>query len=143
MAFNIKVWNQGNDGQTMGIRIEDTAELNRFALTCIFPDIAGTWSNLQDYMNAASIAAGAAPMPYSRFVDVVWLNPIGYGALRYFPGRTLVATYTGNQRVGGGFAVQCYCIVDPTGYPALAPHHRTPLQMHYLTHRDRDAIVVF
>jgi hypothetical protein len=44
MPFEFKVWNQGNDGQTMGIRVKDVTELNRFAAACTQPDLAGRWA---------------------------------------------------------------------------------------------------
>jgi hypothetical protein len=142
MAFSFKIWDQGNDGQTMAIRVEDTVELQQFASACDQPDSLGTWKDLQDYLQAANSAAGTPPAPYVRIVDVVWLSNVGYATPQYFPGKTLVVTYTGNQRSTGGFASQCYCIVDPQGFPALGQHHKTPIQVEYVTHPTRDAIVV-
>ncbi len=142
MRCNFKIWNQGHDGQTMGIRVEDAAEVARLVAACNEPDMAGNWAGLHDYVQAAGVATGSPPEPYSRLVDVVWLNPVGYPAPRYFPGKTLVATYTGRERRTGGFAVQCYCIVDPQGYPALAPHDKKPLTAEYISHPSHDVVVV-
>lgn len=142
MPFRFKIWNQGNDGQTMGIRVADVDELASFATACNQPDLAGLYHNLDDYLAAAAAASGSTPSPYSRLVDVVWLASIGYGAPRAFFGRTLVATYTGPERVTGGFASQCYCIVDAQGYPALAPHHQAIIQVQYVAGPGRDVLVV-
>ena len=141
MPHRFKIWNQGNDDLIMGIRVENTKRLAAFAPHCNQPDLAGNWANLTDYLSAAA-GARSTPQPYARLVDVVWLNPLGYGTPRYFPGRTLVATYTGPRRPRGGYACQCYCIVDPQGYPALAAHHRTIIQVEYIAHPFHDALVV-
>jgi hypothetical protein len=142
MAYSFKVWNQGNDGATMGIRVADVDELQRFAPACSQPDLGGAWASLGDYLNAAAAAQGTPPQPYSRIVDVVWLNTIGYGSTQLFPGRTLVVTYTGNERQTGGFASQCYCIVDPAGYPTLSGYHRDSIEVSYVAGIGRDVLVV-
>ena len=142
MPLNFKIWNQGNDGRTMGIRVEDVKELAALAGVCTEPDTAGTYASLQDYLDAAAVAHGATPQHYSRHVDVVWLNPIAYGGRRLFPGRRLLATYTGNERQSGGFASQCYCVVDEDGYAALAPHHKTVIEGEYIAHAQGDVIVL-
>ena len=142
MAFDFKIWNQGNDGETMGLRVADVTELTAFAAACNQPDLAGVYQDLSAYLNAANAARGVTPISYSRRIDVVWLNTIGYGTPQLFPGRTLVATYTGNERQAGGFASQCYCIVDPAGYPALAQHHQTPIRVDYITNPSHDVLVV-
>jgi hypothetical protein len=142
MPYRFKIWNQGHDGRTMGIRVEDINELASLATACTQPDSAGAWSNLQDYLDAVNVVVGAAPPPYTRIVDVVWLNPIGYGVPSYFPGRTLVVTYNGNQRATGGYATQCYCIVDPLGYQRLAPHDKNPLNVEYIAHMRNDLIAI-
>jgi len=142
MLCNFKIWNQGHDGQTMGIRVEDATGLQRLATCCNQPDMAANWACLEEYLQAANVATGTPPTPYSRLVDVVWLNQRGYGGSRYFPGRTLVVTYTGIERISGGFSSQCYCIIDPQGYPALAPHDKTPLSVEYVAHPAHDVIVV-
>lgn len=142
MPYNFKIWNQGNDRRTMGIRVEDVAELARFAAACSEPDIGGHYADMQTYLGAAAAARGAPPPPYSRIVDVIWLNAIGYGSNRLFPGRTMVATYTGPERGSGGFASQCYCIVDANGYPALAQHHRMIIRVEFVANPARDVMVV-
>ncbi len=141
MPFEFKVWNQGNDGQNMGIRVANANELRRFASVCTEPDLAGRWRSLQDYLNAARTAT-SEPTPYTRPVHIVWLNTVGYGSTRYFPGRTLVVTYTGRRRSGGGYTAQGYTIVDAQGYPLLGPHHRAPIQVEYLASAGQDVLVV-
>jgi hypothetical protein len=85
VPYNFMIWNQGNDGRTMGIRAQDVGELARFAAACSEPDISGQYTNMQQYLNSAGSAHGAPPPPYSRIVDVIWLNPIGYSNHRLFP----------------------------------------------------------
>jgi len=141
MAFEFLIWNQGNDGLTMGIRVRNVAELERLAASCIQPDLGGRWTNLADYLQSSNEAL-TEPEPYVRTVQVVWLNPLGYGSSQVFPGRTFVVTYTGPRRVGGGYASQGYCIVDPQGYPILSPHHQTLIRVEYIAHPSQDIIVV-
>ena len=141
MAHRFKIWDQGNDGNTMAIRVENMHALRRLAQSCTAQDIAGNYGNLQEYIVAAS-RANTPPLPYPRFVDVVWLNMTGYDEYRYFPHRTLVVTYSGNRRQNGGFASQGYCIIDPNGYPHLAAHHRSPILVEYVANTLRDALVV-
>lgn len=142
MSFNFKIWDQGNDGKTMAVRVEDVGELARFAAACSQPDIAGRYVNLRAYLTAAGRASGAPPQPYSRVVDIVWLKALGYRSPQFFPGRTLVATYTGPERNAGGYASQCYCIVDPDGFRALRRHHRTVVSVEYVASPGRDVLVV-
>ena len=141
MSFAFKVWNQGNDGQTMGIRVANATELRQFAALCTEPDLAGNWVSLMEYLDAARTAA-VEPPPYTRPVHVVWLNTLGYGSTRYFPGRTLVVTYTGRRRTRGGYAAQGYCIIDPQGYPLLGPHHKDPIQVECIGYPGQDVLVV-
>lgn len=142
MPFQFMVWNQGNDGMTMGIRCVDVNELANFAAVCTQSDVAGEWANLNEYLQAADIAAADPPPSYTRIVNIVWLNTLGYGIPRYFPGRTLVVTRTGNLRQSGGYASQGYSIVDPQGFPILAPHHQQPIRVEYIAHEGHDCLVV-
>ena len=141
MAHRFKIWDQGNDGRTMGIRVDGVTELERFAGSCTMPDLSDNYQSLQEYLDIAELAS-TPPPAYSRYVDVVWLSHIGYGRSMYIPHRTLVVTYTGNRRQTGGYASQAYCIVDPNGYPELASHHQRPILVEYVAHATRDALVV-
>ena len=141
MSFQFKVWNQGNDGETMGIRVNNVTELRRLATACKQPDLAGRWANLTHYLRAAQNAT-SEPQPYTRLIHVVWLNTLGYGTIRNFPGRTFVVTYTGPMRVSGGFASQGYCIVDAQGYSLLGAHHRRPIKVEYISDPAQDLVVV-
>ena len=141
MAHRFKIWDQGNDGNTMGIRVDGMDELERLATSCTQRDIAGNYESLRHYLDSVENAL-TPPQPYTRIVEVVWLNPIGYGKNVLFPGRTLVVTYSGNRRECGGYACQGYCIVDPRGYPQLRAHHQQPISVEYVPHATRDALVV-
>jgi hypothetical protein len=145
VPYSFKIWNQGNDGRTMGVRVQGVRELAKFAAACTEPDISGRYVDMQFsrcYTRLPAATHGSPPSPYARIVDVIWLNPIGYGSHRLFPGRTLVATYIGPLRTSGGFASQCYCIVDANGYPALAKHHRAAIRVEYVADPARDVLVV-
>ena len=69
MTYEFKVWNQGNDGRTMGIRVKNVAELTQLAQVCTQPDLAGNWTGLANYLAAARIATSTPP-PYVRHVLV-------------------------------------------------------------------------
>jgi hypothetical protein len=141
MPFEFKIWNQGNDGQTMGIRVRNVTELKRLTSACTEPDLSGRWTNLADYLQAARNATSEPP-PFVRLVQVIWLSPQGYGAARNFTGRTFVVTYTGPMRAAGGFASQGYCTVDPQGYPLLRNLHRRPIRVEYIADPAQDVLVV-
>lgn len=141
MAHKFKIWDQGNDGRTMGIRVTTTTELRRLAPSVSGPDLGGRWPNLQAYLRAASTAT-TSPPPYSRLVSVVGLSALGYARPTVFPGRTFVSTYTGNVRQSGGFASQGYVIVDAVGFPNLGRHHLTPIDVEYITCAGMDTLVV-
>lgn len=140
--FRFKIWNQGNDGNTMGIRVADVSELDRMRVACTEPSLGGRWSNLDQYLQHAASATTQPDPSYSRIVNVVWLRALGYPSPITFNGRTFVVTYTGNARVSGGFASQGYCITDPHGYPLLAAHHQTDLIVQYIPGSFGDTIVV-
>jgi hypothetical protein len=141
MHNEFKVWDQGNDGSTMGIRVKDASELNRLSHRVTGIDLAGGYRNLAAYVKAAGTAK-KPPQPYSRLVTVVWLNAMGYPNPIVFPGRTFVVTYTGNIRQSGGFAAQGYVIVDPAGFANLGVHHRDPVNVVYITSAGMDTLVV-
>lgn len=141
MFNKFKVWDQGNDGSTMGIRVKDVAELNKLSHKVTGMDLAGTYSNMAAYLKAA--ASAKKPLqPYSRLVTVVWLNSMGYSNPIVFPGRTFVVTYSGNIRQSGGFASQGYVIIDPTGFTNLGSHHRDPVDVVYISSAGMDTLVV-
>jgi len=75
MAYEFKIWNQGNDGRTMGVRVADSAVLSDFARSCREADLGGNYTLLTEYLYEAAGAANP-PFPYSRLVDVVWLSPL-------------------------------------------------------------------
>ena len=141
MTHDFKIWNQGNDGQTMAVRVADSDELEAFSRSCHEADLGGHYASLKEYLEGAAMAANP-PIPYNRLVDVVWLSPLGYGVPRVFHGRTLVATYTGQARQSGGFSCQCYCIVDPAGFAVLGAHHGTSIQVTYVAQAHRDTLIV-
>ena len=141
MPINFKIWDQGNDGRTMGIRVKDVRELGRLARVCTGPDLGGNWRDLAHFLSAAATARSTNP-PYSRLVQVVWLKALGYSSPRVFSGRTFVVTYTGPQRTSGGYASQGYVIVDANGFPNLGRHHRTAISVEYIPGSGLDTLVV-
>lgn len=124
--FDFKIWNQANDGTTMGIRAADVNVVAQIGFHFDRPSNCGTYVSLGQYLTRLSTAT-AHPLPYRRPVDVLWKSAIGYLSHRYFTDRVLEVTYTGDLRQGGGFAAQCYVIVDPQGFAILGQHHTVPI----------------
>lgn len=141
MVRKFKIWDQGNDGSTMGIRVATTTELKRLAPRVTGPDLVGRYSCLSDYLKQAETSS-SVPHPYTRIVSVIWLNSLGYATPIIFPGRTFVVTYTGNQRLSGGYASQGYVIVDANGFANLGAHHRKGIEVEYVSSHGMDSIVV-
>lgn len=142
MPTRFKFWNQGNDGNTMGIKVWNMASLRAFARICTGPSVGGGWANLQHYMTAAAAAGGAPPAPYRRRLNVVWLHRTPWGVHRLFDNRILEVTYSGPPLQSGGFSSQAYVIVDPRGFPVMGPHHRRQISVEYIVGGTRDTLVV-
>ncbi len=136
-----KIWNQGNDGNTMGIRAAGVREVARIATALSAPSDDNSYPSLTAYLTVLATAR-RPPTPYRRAVDVLWRTAIGYGSHCYFPGRTLEVTYTGNVRQSGGFAAQCYVIVDPQGFALLGALHLVPITVAVLRGGARDLLEV-
>lgn len=142
MAFDFKVWDQANDGQTMAIRVEDVDELRRLADVCTGPDAAYNWDSLGAYLDFAA-GATSEPIPYVRHVDVLWrLDPEIVVSAPYSQSRRFRVTYTGRVRTSGGFASQGYCVLDPSWNVALQPHHHRPVRVEWHPGSGRDLVVV-
>ena len=142
VAFDFKIWDQANDGQTMAVRVESVDELRRLADACMGPDAAYNWESLRDYLDFAT-GATSEPIPYVRYVDVLWrLDPEIVVPTPYSQNRRFRVTYTGRARVGGGFASQGYCVLDPAWNIALQPHHQRPVKVEWHPGSDRDLLVV-
>lgn len=139
--FAFKIWNQGNDGNTMGIRAADVSVVAQLGPAIARPSEDQVYASLGQFLTAVG-SASVAPPPYRRPVDVLWRTAIGYGSHRYFPDRILEATYSGNVRQSGGFAAQCYVIVDPQGFGALGPHHTVPITVTVVPGTIRDLLEV-
>lgn len=141
MPYEFKIWNQSNDNQTMSIRVRDVNALNAMAATYAVPSSDGAYQSLQHFINLLDTAVAPQP-PYRREVDVVWNTMLGYGRKRMFRSCILEATYSGNIRQGGGYAVQCYVMIDPNGYGVLGPFHFVPIQVEIITETSCDLLVV-
>jgi hypothetical protein len=126
--FDFKIWNQANNGTTMGIRGADVNVVAQLGPQFNRGSDDGVYGSLGEYLSAVAVAQ-TPPDPYRRSVDILWRTAIGYGSHRYFTDRVLEVTYTGNVRQSGGFAAQCYVIVDPNGFQALGPHHTVPISV--------------
>ncbi len=124
--FDFKIWNQANNGTTMGIRAADVNVVAQLVPQFNRGSDDGVYGALGHYLSALAVAP-TPPIPYRRSVDILWRTAIGYGSHRYFTDRVLEVTYTGNVRQSGGFAAQCYVIVDPNGFQALISHHTVPI----------------
>ncbi len=141
MTLAFKIWDQANDGATMAIRAADTGELAKLAEVCVGEDIAGSWSNLQQYLDQTAQASDP-PDPYVRVVDVLWTCTRIVLPSTYSQARRFRVTYTGRRREEGGFASQGYCVLDPAWNGALQPHHQEPISVEWHAGGDRDLIVV-
>ncbi len=141
MSFAFRIWNQANDGRTMAIRVRDMAELRRIAASHSQPASDRRYASIADYLATVS-SARRRPHPYVRDVDVLWRTSLGYGTARYFDGRSLEVTYSGNVRARGGFAGQCYVVVDPNGFGVLGPFHLVPIQVDIVSGTSRDLLIV-
>ncbi len=124
--FDFMIWNQANNGTTMGIRAADVNVVAQLGQQFSRSSDDGLYGSLSQYLSIIAVAQ-TPPAPYRRSVDILWRTAIGYGSHRYFTDRVLEVTYTGNVRQSGGFAAQCYVIVDPNGFQALGPHHTVPI----------------
>jgi len=140
--FKFKIWNQGNDGNTMGLRAANVNVVAKLGPHFSGPSDDGVYQSLGQYL-ASVRAATKPPAPYRRRVDVLWRTAIGYGSYKYFTDRVLEVTYTGNMRQGGGFAAQCYVVVDPNGFPTLGALHTVPITVEVIPGvGNRDLLVV-
>ena len=126
--YPFKIWNQGNDGSTMGIRAADVSVVAQLGQQFSRPSSDAVYGTLAGYL-AGLATATTPPAPYRRAVDILWRTAVGYQAHRYFTDRVLEVTYSGTLRQQGGFAAQCYVIVDPSGFQALGPHHTVPISV--------------
>ena len=139
--YEFKIWNQGNDGKTMGIRAANVSVVAELASVFTRPSDNGAYATMTTFLTTLAHAT-TPPEPYRRSVDVLWRTAIGYGTHTYLPGRTLEVTYSGNVRQSGGFAAQCYIIVDPQGYPNLGALHLAPITVVVVPGNERDLVEV-
>ena len=141
MSFKFKIWDQGHDGQTSAIRVQNVTELAIFARACTGPDRRGRWPTLLDYLAALDVAS-SPPEPFERTVELVWLSRLGYTTVRRFPAVRLVVTYSGRVRQSGGFAAQAYCVFDPHGFPALGLECKRSISVDYFPRIRSDLLIV-
>lgn len=73
--YELRVWNQANDGQTMAILVANVTELASFATCRTQPNAAGNWASLQDYLDAAAVSAYPPP-PYVKYLERVMHFPV-------------------------------------------------------------------
>jgi hypothetical protein len=111
--FRFKIWDQARDNSTIGLRVTDFPELNALATHLLAPDVYGTWTSLQAYLDASLVASSPVER-YTREVDVlVQRADLGIPQWSFCQRRRLCAVYTGRERQSGGFSSQCYVILDP------------------------------
>lgn len=141
MPSKFKIWDQGHDGQTIAIRLENVAELSRFARVCTGPDRHGNWPSLAAYLDNLRVAS-APPLHYERLVELVWLSRHGYPAVQRIPGIRFVVTYSGRLRRSGGYAAQGYCVFDPHGFAIFAQLLGRIVYVDYFPRARSDLLVV-
>lgn len=142
MSIAFKIHDQGHDDSTIAARVENTSELENLAEYCIESDLAGVYTNLQEYLATANAAPSTPPYPYTRLVDIVWMNQIGYEQYKFFPDRILVVSYSGRMRVSGGYASQCYVVIDPNGFDILSGHVGEILDGVYVSNPKKDVLIL-
>lgn len=72
-----KIWNQANNGTTMGIRASDVTVVSQLGAAFNRPSDDGLYLLLDDYLTQLAVAT-TPPPPYRRSVDVLWRTAIGY-----------------------------------------------------------------
>ncbi len=141
MPHSFKIWNQSNDGKTMAIRAEDVATVDEIARSYTVPSNDGLYTSLSNFV--AQLGGATQHLsPYRRTVDVFWNTALGYDGPKYFADKTLESTYTGNMRQGGGYAAQCYVMIDPDGFGILGQFHLVPISVAIIPGEPRDLLVV-
>ena len=141
MSYQFKIWNQSNDAQTMAIRAQDVNTLAKIASSYNAPSTDGQYNSLGNFLNQLN-SASSPLSPYRRSVDVFWNTALGYGKRKLFADRVIEATYTGTIRQSGGFAAQCYVMIDPGGYGALGQFHLVPITVAIVPGGPRDLLIV-
>jgi len=140
--YKFKVWDQANDGNTMAIRVANTAELSKLTAHCLGHCMLNAWSSLKHYLVVAA-KAKVRPDHFVRQVDVLWLKKgLGLPPWTMCHNRLLRVLNTGNARKSGGFASQAYVILDPSWNAVLRPHHKQAIRARYLPGPWNDLIVV-
>jgi len=74
--FDFKIWNQANDGTTMGIRAASVSVVAEMSPHFDRPSKDGMYRTLAEYL-ARLNEATTTPSPYRRSVDVLWKTAIG------------------------------------------------------------------
>ena len=141
MSYSFKIWDQSHDGKTMAVRIFDLDELRRIASSHLGRSDDGVYPSFGSFVSSAG--AAASPLsPYRITIDVYWATNFGYGKHRYFAQRVFEATYTGNLRISGGYAVQGYVMIDPDGFSNIGSSHLLPISVDIISGPIRDLLVV-
>lgn len=141
MTFSFKIWDQGNAGDPMAIRVDGVAELRRLARLLTGPDAALNWPSLGDYLAYSATATGL-PTPFVRRIDVLWESAAPRVPTPYCQDRMFRVTYTGRLRARGGYASQGYCYLDPAWAHDLQPFRHGGLVVDVFPGADRDLFVV-
>lgn len=79
--FNFKIWNQANNGTTMGVRAADVNVVAQLGPRCNRASDDGGYRSLDQYLSTIAVAQ-TPPPPYRRSVDILWRTAIGYGIHR-------------------------------------------------------------
>ena len=124
--LHLKIWNQANDGATMGLRVVDVVELEYLSGMFFGPSDDGNWASLRDYLDYMS-STDEPPAPFVITADVYWDRPSPSVPYPLARDRRFEFTYTGNRRESGGYAVQGYLILPTDWAPGLLSSHMTPV----------------
>lgn len=142
MDIRVKVWDQANDGKTIGLRIADNAEISKLANYLTGSEAFDEWSSLSEFLDHLS-QAQIPPERFVRLVDVlVGRSDLTLPKWSLCQTRKLSFTYSGLARKGGGYASQAYVILEPAWTQSLSSHVGVELQAQYVNGTDRDLIIL-
>jgi len=142
MSFRFKVWDQANDGKTIGLRVADIKEIERLGHHLTGAEAFNEWNSLSDFLDCLN-QAQTPPERFVRLVDVlVGRSDLTLPKWSLCQIRKLSFTYTGPVRRAGGFAAQAYVILEPSWTASLIGHAGLELNAEYVIGSDRDLIVL-
>jgi hypothetical protein len=142
MSFRFKIWDQANDGKTIGLRASDNSEIQKLGQHLIGADAFNEWESLSGFLQCLS-QAESPPERFVRIVDIlIARNDLGLPKWSLCQKRKFSFTYSGLVRKGGGFAAQAYVILEPAWTSTLICNVGLEIEAEYILGDDRDLIIL-